>query len=53
MVLIIIQQEALNMYFQTGSVVGRSLTQDGELNRGKVPVQELTSVDLVKRKYKV
>ena len=35
--------EALNMYFQTGSVVGRSLTQDGELNRGKVPVQELTS----------
>ena len=36
-------QEALNMYFQTGSIVGRSLTQDGELNRGKVPVQELTS----------
>ena len=36
-------QEALNMYFQTGSVVGRSLTQDGELNRGKVPIQELTS----------
>ncbi len=36
-------QEALNMYFQTGSVVGRSLTQDGELNRGKVPVQELSS----------
>lgn len=35
--------EALNMYFQTGSIVGRSLTQDGELNRGKIPVQELTS----------
>ncbi len=35
--------EALNMYFQTGSIVGRSLTQDGDLNRGKVPVQELTS----------
>ena len=35
--------EALNMYFQTGSVVGRSLTQDGELNRGKVPIQELSS----------
>ena len=35
--------EALNMYFQTGSVVGRSLTQDGDLNRGKVPVQELSS----------
>ncbi len=35
--------EALNMYFQTGSVVGRSLTQDGELNRGKIPVQELST----------
>ena len=35
--------EALNMYFQTGSVVGRSLTQDGEMNRGKIPVQELSS----------
>lgn len=35
--------EALNMYFQTGSVVGRSLTQDGELNRGKIPIQELAS----------
>jgi hypothetical protein len=35
--------EALNMYFQTGSVVGRSLTQDGAMNAGKVPVQELSS----------
>ena len=35
--------EALNMYFQTGSIVGRSLTQDGEINRGRVPVQELSS----------
>ena len=35
--------EALNMYFQTGSIVGRSLTQDGDVNRGRVPVQELTS----------
>ena len=35
--------EALNMYFQTGSIVGRSLNQDGEMNRGRVPVQELTS----------
>jgi hypothetical protein len=34
-------QEALNMYFQTGSIVGRSLTQDGDLNQGKVPIQEL------------
>ena len=36
-------QEALNMYFQTGSIVGRSLTQDGESNRGRVPIQELQS----------
>ena len=36
-------QEALNMYFQTGSIIGRSLTQDGDPNRGKVPIQELNS----------
>jgi len=36
-------QEALNMYFQTGSIVGRSMTQDGDLNHGKVPIQELSS----------
>jgi len=35
--------EALNMYFQTGSIVGRSLTQDGDMNPGKIPIQELTS----------
>ena len=35
--------EALNMYFQTGSIVGRSLTQDGDMNRGKVPIQELST----------
>jgi len=35
--------EALNMYFQTGSVVGRSLTQDGEMNAGRIPIQELNS----------
>jgi len=34
-------QEALNMYFQTGSVIGRSFTQDGDMNPGKVPIQEL------------
>ena len=34
-------QEALNMYFQTGSIIGRSLTQDGDPNPGKVPIQEL------------
>jgi regulator of protease activity HflC (stomatin/prohibitin superfamily) len=33
--------EALNMYFQTGSIVGRSLTQEGDMNPGKVPIQEL------------
>jgi len=33
--------EALNMFFQTGSIVGRSLTQDGDPNRGKIPIQEL------------
>jgi len=35
--------EALNMYFQTGSIVGRSMTQDGELNHGKMPIQEIQS----------
>ena len=35
--------EALNMYFQTGSIVGRSMSQDGGLNQGKVPIQELSS----------
>ena len=36
-------QEALNLYFQTGSVIGRSYTEEGEFNNGKVPIQELTS----------
>ena len=35
--------EALNMYFQTGSIVGRSLTQEGGMNAGKVPISELSS----------
>ena len=35
--------EALNMYFQTGSIVGRSLTQEGGMNAARVPIQELTS----------
>ena len=34
-------QEALNMYFQTGSIIGRSMTQDGDFNNGRVPIQEL------------
>ena len=36
-------QEALNMYFQTGSVIGRSLTQDGDPNQGKTPIQEISN----------
>ena len=36
-------QEALNMYFQTGSVIGRSFTSDGDMNPGKIPIQEITS----------
>jgi len=36
-------QEALNMFFQTGSVIGRSFTQDGDMNPGKIPIQELQS----------
>ena len=36
-------QEALNMYFQTGSVIGRSMTQDGDYNHSRTPVQELQS----------
>lgn len=35
--------EALSMYFQTGSVIGRSFTEDGEFNNARVPIQELTS----------
>ena len=36
-------EEALKMYFQTGSVIGRSYTQDGEFNNARVPIQELNS----------
>ena len=36
-------QEALNMFFQTGSVIGRSMTQEGDMNPGRMPIQELTS----------
>lgn len=35
-------KKALELYLQTGSVVGRSLTSEGELNHGKVPIQELS-----------
>ena len=36
-------QEALNMFFQTGSIIGRSMTSDGDMNPGKVPIQEIAS----------
>jgi len=36
-------QEALNMFFQTGSVIGRSYTGDGDINAAKIPIQEITS----------
>jgi len=36
-------QEALNMFFQTGSVIGRSFTQEGDMNPGKIPIQEISS----------
>tara|TARA_B100000214_G_scaffold257319_1_gene189723 strand:+ start:23161 stop:25596 length:2436 start_codon:yes stop_codon:yes gene_type:complete len=36
-------EDALRLYFQTGSVVGRSYTQEGEFNQGRVPIQQLTS----------
>ena len=35
-------EDALRLYFQTGSVVGRSYTQDGEFNNARVPIQELS-----------
>ena len=36
-------QEALNMFFQTGSVIGRSFTADGDPNPGKVPIQPINN----------
>jgi hypothetical protein len=36
-------EDALRLYFQTGSVIGRSFTQDGEYNNAKVPITQLTS----------
>ena len=36
-------QEALNMFFQTGSVIGRSFTADGDGNPGKVPIQQINN----------
>tara|TARA_R100001443_G_scaffold2446_5_gene8220 strand:+ start:277 stop:2667 length:2391 start_codon:yes stop_codon:yes gene_type:complete len=36
-------QEALNMFFQTGSVIGRSFTSEGDMNPGKVPIQQISN----------
>ena len=36
-------EDALRLYFQTGSVIGRSYTQDGDYNQGKVPITQLTA----------
>ena len=36
-------QEALNMFFQTGSVIGRSMNELGEGNPARVPIQEIAS----------
>ena len=36
-------EDALRLYFQTGSVVGRSYTQDGEFNNARQPISQLTS----------
>ena len=36
-------EDALRLYFQTGSVVGRSYTRDGEFNNARVPIQQLTA----------
>jgi hypothetical protein len=36
-------EDALRLYFQTGSVIGRSYTGDGEFNNARVPIQELNS----------
>jgi hypothetical protein len=36
-------EDALRLYFQTGSVIGRSYNQEGEFNNARVPIQQLTS----------
>ena len=36
-------QEALNMFFQTGSVIGRSFTSEGDMNPGKIPIQQINN----------
>ena len=36
-------EDALRLYFQTGSVIGRSMTVDGDINHGRIPIQELNT----------
>ena len=36
-------EDALRLYFQTGSVIGRSFTQDGDFNNARVPITQLSS----------
>ena len=36
-------EDALRLYFQTGSVIGRSFTQDGDYNNARVPITQLTA----------
>ena len=36
-------EDALRLYFQTGSVIGRSYTGDGDYNQAKVPITQLTA----------
>jgi hypothetical protein len=36
-------EDALKLYFQTGSVIGRSYTQEGEFNNARIPIQELNT----------
>ena len=36
-------QAAIDMYFATGSVVGRSYTGEGEFNNARIPIQELNN----------
>jgi hypothetical protein len=36
-------EDALRLYFQTGSVIGRSYTSEGEFNNARIPIQELAT----------
>ncbi len=36
-------EDALRLYFQTGSVIGRSYTQDGDFNQARVPIKEIST----------